>query len=333
MKKKLLILGAALTLLLTLSACRGETVTKTMDSLNQPETPASAAEPLPAEPAAEGGETEWSLNPAEVTDDFAADTLIRLPEVALSGLGFTFDSPRDLSSQQLYLLFQAWSEPAELDACYDAADGLYVFDNDTVCRTLDRYLEGYSLNLSECLLYDAGRKAVVTPMAGAFGGNVEVQVERRTFDGNTAVVTALLDGSVRKTYTVAFYDGGYRYVSVTQAEQPQLRPSVGRLLLRGEEREAFAAVTNEEICLWDAPSGGELLAVARFPIALSGAREALDGCDFTDLDEDGNSELTAEFSFDDGSTASLVWFYVDGGLVYNEEFSSLPDEQSAAGTD
>lgn len=61
--------------------------------------------------------------------------------------------------------------------------------------------------------------------------------------------------------------------------------------------------------------------------------EALDGCDFTDLDEDGNSELTAEFSFDDGSTASLVWFYVDGGLVYNEEFSSLPDEQSAAGTD
>ena len=172
-----------------------------------------------------------------------------------------------------------------------------------------------------------------TQMAGAFGGNVEVQVESRTFDGNTAVVTALLDGSVRKTYTVAFYDGGYRYVSVTQAEQPQLRPSVGRLLLRGEEREAFAAVTNEEICLWDAPSGGELLAVARFPIALSGAREALDGCDFTDLDEDGNSELTAEFSFDDGSTASLVWFYVDGGLVYNEEFSSLPDEQSAAGTD
>lgn len=339
MKKKLLILGAALTLLLTLSACRGETVTKTMDSLNQPEqqeqpeTPASAAELLPAEPAAESGETEWALNPAEVTDDFAADTLIRLPEVALSGFGFTFDSPRDLSSQQLYLLFLAWSEPAELDACYDAADGLYVFDNDTVCRTLDRYLEGYSLNLSECLLYDAGRKAVVTPMAGAFGGNVEVQVESRTFDGNTAVVTALLDGSVRKTYTAAFYDGGYRYVSVTQAEQPQLRPSVGRLLLRGEEREAFAAVTNEEICLWDAPSGGELLAVARFPIALSGAREALDGCDFTDLDEDGNSELTAEFSFDDGSTASLVWFYVDGGLVYNEEFSSLPDEQSAAGTD
>ena len=89
-------------------------------------------------------------------------------------------------------------------------------------------------------------------------------------------------------------------------------------------------MTDEEICLWDAASGGTLLAAARFPLALPGVKDALKSCDFTDLDDDGNSELTAEFSFSDGSTASLIWFYADGGLVYNEEFSRLPGEPGAA---
>ena len=334
MKKKIFILGIAL-LLLALCACGRPVATRTTDTLNQPEQPetaALAAEPLPAEPAAESGAAVWALDPAEVTDDFAADTLIRLPELALSGLGFTFDSPRDLTSQQLYLLFLAWTAPEELNDCYDVKDGSYVFSADAVCKTLDRYLEGYSFDISECPLYDGARGAVVTPMAGGFGGNLDVQLESKIFDGNTAVLTALLDGSTRKTYTITFYDGGYRYQSVQLLSQPELRPSVGTILLHGEEKEAFAAVTDEEICLWDSASGGQLLTVARFPITLSGAKDALKGCDFTDLDEDGNSELTAEFSFTDGTTASLVWFYADGGLVYNAEFSRLPGEATAAGT-
>lgn len=198
MKKNLLVLGAALTLLLTLSACGRQTVIRTTDTLDQAEPEASAAEPLPAEPAAGEKETAWSLDPAAVTDDFAADTLIRLPELALSGLGFTFDTPRELTSQQLYLLFLAWSAPETLDACYNAADSSYIFSADLIGQTLDRYLEGYSFDISECPLYDPERGAVITPMAGAFGGNVEVQLESKTFDGNTVVLTALLDGSVRK---------------------------------------------------------------------------------------------------------------------------------------
>ena len=331
MKKMGFILGIAL-MLLALSACGKEIVTKAMEEQpEQPETAASAAEPLPAESAAESKAAVWALDPAEVTDDFAADTLIRLPELALSELGFTFDSPRDLTSQQLYLLFLAWAEPEALNACYRAEDSGYVFSADTICRTLDRYLEGYSFDLSECPLYDAGRGVVVTPMAGGFGGNVDVQLESKTFDGNTAVLTALLDGSTRKAYTVTFYDGGYRYQPVQLLSQPELRPAVGTLLLHGEEKEAFAAVTDEAICLWDSASGGQLLAVARFPVTLSGAKDALKSCGFTDLDGDGSSELTAEFAFADGSTASLVWFYADGGLVYNGEFSRLLGETSAAG--
>ena len=334
MKKKIFILSAALMLLLALSACGSITETNAAnDQPKQQEPAASAAEPLPAAPAAEGKEAVWTLDPAEVTDNFAVDTLIRLPELALSGLGFTFDSPRDLSSQQLYLLFLAWTAPEELNDCYDVKDSSYIFSADAICQTLDRYLAGYSFDISECPLYDAGRGAVVTPMAGGFGGNMDVQLESKTFDGNTAALTALLDGSTRKTYTVTFYDGGYRYQSVQLLSQPELRPGVGTLLLRGEEKEAFAAVTDEELCLWDSASGGLLLAVARFPITLPGAKDALKGCDFTDLDEDGSSELTAEFAFADGSTASLVWFYADGGLVYNAEFSRLPGEAAAAGTE
>ena len=325
MKKNLLVLGAALTLLLTLSACSGNPAAKPAEPPIQQTQPAQPEAEEPQQTPA------WSLDPASVTDAFAADTLIRLPELALSGLGFTFDSPRELTSQQLYLLFQAWAEPETLSACHDAAAGSYIFDADVICRTLDRYLEGYSFEISECPLYDAGQDAVVPPMAGAFGGNVDVQLESKTFDGNTAVLTALLDGSVRKTYTVVFYDGGYRYLSVKQLAQTQLWPSMGTMLLQGEPAEVFAAVTDEEICLWSAASDGQLLAVARFPMALSGAEDALNSCDFTDLDGDGSSELTADFVFADGSTASLVWFYADGGPVYNEEFSRLPGEQNAAG--
>lgn len=161
-------------------------------------------------------------------------------------------------------------------------------------------------------------------MAGGFGGWLDVQLENRAFNGNTLALTALLDGSVRKVYTVTFYDGGYRYQSVRQLSQPEARPCAGTMLLSGEEKTAFAAVTDEELCLWDAASGGQLLAVARFPYALPGAKDALKGCDLTDLDGDGTSDLTAEFSFADGSTVSLLWFYSDGGLVYNAEFSLLP---------
>ena len=257
MKQKIFILGAALMLPLALSACGRPAATRTTDTLEQPEQ-SEAEAPAASEPQ----EPEWTLDPARISDDYAADTL----------------------------------------------------------------------DISECPLYDAGRGVVVTPMAGAFGGDLDVQLESKTFDGDTVVLTALLDGSVRKTYTISFYDGGCRYQSVQLLSQPELRSDVGTLPLRGEEKEAFAAVTEEEICLWDAAGGGQLLAVARFPLTLPGAKDALKSCDFTDLDEDGSSELTAEFAFADGSAASLVWFYADGGLVYNEEFSRLPGEATAAET-
>ena len=73
-------------------------------------------------------------------------------------------------------------------------------------------------------------------MAGGFGGWLDVQLENRAFNGNTLALTALLDGSVRKVYTVTFYDGGYRYQSVRQLSQPEARLCAGTMLLSGEEK-------------------------------------------------------------------------------------------------
>ena len=110
------------------------------------------------------------------------------------------------------------------------------------------------------------------------------------------------------------------------------RTVTGTMLLGGKETTVYLEVSDTEINFWDSTSGGKLLTVAKYPETLAGAAEALKSCDYTDLDEDGNSDLTAEFIFTDGSTASLVWFYADGGLIYNEEFSRLPGDATAAGT-
>lgn len=114
----------------------------------------------------------------------------------------------------------------------------------------------------------------------------------------------------------------------TAAPAPE-RTITYSILLGGKDTTVYLEVSDEEITLWDSASGGQLLAVAKYAQPLSGAAEALQDCDFTDLDEDGNSDLTASFTFQDGSTASLVWFYTDGSLVYNEEFSVLPGDAPA----
>ena len=102
------------------------------------------------------------------------------------------------------------------------------------------------------------------------------------------------------------------------------------VLLDGQETTAYLDVTDEDIQFWDSPSGGTLLAAARYPKALPGAADALESCDLTDLDGDGNSDLSASFRFGtDG--AQLLWFYADGGFAYNEEFSWLPGETPPSG--
>ena len=117
-----------------------------------------------------------------------------------------------------------------------------------------------------------------------------------------------------------------------ETNQPE-RTISATMLRNGAEAAVYLEISDTEINFWDSASGGQLLAVARYPETITDASDTLTGCDYTDLDEDGNSDLTANFTFADGSTASLVWFYTDGGFVYNEEFSMLPGDVPASGNE
>ena len=116
--------------------------------------------------------------------------------------------------------------------------------------------------------------------------------------------------------------------SDASADAPE-RTITYSMLLDGKEQAVYLDVSDEEITLWDSASAGQIIAVAKYAQPMSGAADALQNCDFTDLDEDGNSDLTANFSFTDGATANLIWFYADDGFVYNEEFSVLPGNAPA----
>lgn len=122
----------------------------------------------------------------------------------------------------------------------------------------------------------------------------------------------------------------------TPAEQPQTEtPPVPErtvsyvMLLNGRETTVYPDVSESGIVLWDSASGGQIVAVARYAQPMPGAADAVLDCDFTDLDADGSSELSANFTFADGTSANLLWFYADGGFIYNEEFSILPGDAPA----
>ena len=84
-------------------------------------------------------------------------------------------------------------------------------------------------------------------------------------------------------------------------------------------------VADLELVVEQGPGVGRFGLVAEGDLALFGIEsDDVDVDLVADLDGDGTSDLTAEFSFADGSTVSLLWFYSDGGLVYNAEFSLLP---------
>ena len=63
------------------------------------------------------------------------------------------------------------------------------------------------------------------------------------------------------------------------------------MLLDGTETTVYPEVSDAEIIFWDSAAGGQIAAVAKFAQAMPGAADALQSCDFTDLDGDGNSDL------------------------------------------
>lgn len=101
----------------------------------------------------------------------------------------------------------------------------------------------------------------------------------------------------------------------------------GTMVLEGESIDVCVCVEDEQILFYRDEATQELLAQGDYPIHLENVAESFYACDFEDIDQDGNSDLTVNFAFPDGSQAIFLWFWVDGqGYVLNEEFSQLPGE-------
>ena len=103
----------------------------------------------------------------------------------------------------------------------------------------------------------------------------------------TALVLAL-------ALTACGKDAATKETESAAATKAAERTVTGTLLRDSKEETAYLEVSDTEIELWDTAADGALLGTAKYPQALSGAEAALQSCDWTDLDEDGNSELTAE---------------------------------------
>ena len=121
-----------------------------------------------------------------------------------------------------------------------------------------------------------------------------------------------------------------------QASSGETRGVTGTMLRDGTEIPVYLAVSDTEIAFWDSPSGGDVLAVARYPEPMPGAAAALTDCDHQDLDGDGCLTLELRFRYGErevhSSAASEEW-----GQVYKliakdtieEQILDLQDKKAA----
>lgn len=183
---------------------------------------------------------EWvqqrmTIDPSRLTDENLLSILIG-PEIALVNNGFTFDSPADLSSEKLFMLFLYWSVDSTRDN-YKQADGKYHFTESFVNSVLRYHFRdgSFTFDITQCGNYDASDGTAVIENVSGFGGDRDLRIaDVQVLGGSTVQVTAdfynadpFLDGSggelryARKVYTLDFYYGGVLFQSAQFAALPE----------------------------------------------------------------------------------------------------------------
>lgn len=159
---------------------------------------------------------------SKLAEPFVTSTVLMPAEIA--GAPFTFDTPSDLTDDQLLRLFLMWTDYAELEACQEA-DGMFYFQEPMIRRTLDRYFKEYEFDITQLEEYDAHRQAVVLPLASGFGGGADVRIVDTQVEGNVVTYTVDFHGNLysdgrpgtyvgrRQIYEIEYYLGGWYYLS------------------------------------------------------------------------------------------------------------------------
>lgn len=178
-----------------------------------------------------------TIDPSLLTDENLLSILIG-PEIALVNDGFTFDSPEDLSSEQLFMLFLHWSSDYTYTRDnYKQADGKYHFTESFVNGVLRNHFGdgSFTFDITQCGNYDASDGTAVIENVSGFGGDRDLRIaDVQVLGGSTVQVTAdfynadpFFDNSggelryARKVYTLDFYYGGALFQSARFAALPE----------------------------------------------------------------------------------------------------------------
>ena len=178
-----------------------------------------------------------TIDPSLLTDENLHSILIG-PEIALVNDGFTFDSPEDLSSEQLFMLFLHWSSDYTYTRDnYKQADGKYHFTESFVNSVLRYHFRdgSFTFDITQCGCYDASDGTAVIENVSGFGGDRDLRIaDVQVLGGSTVQVTAdfynadpFFDNSggelryARKVYTLDFYYGGVLFQSAQFAALPE----------------------------------------------------------------------------------------------------------------
>lgn len=170
-----------------------------------------------------------TIDPSLLTDENLHSILIG-PEVALVNDGFTFDSPEDLSSEQLFMLFLHWSSDYTYTRDnYKQADGKYHFTESFVNGVLRNHFGdgSFTFDITQCGCYDASDGTAVIENVSGFGGDRDLRIaDVQVLEGSTVQVTAdfynanpFFDNSggeiryARKVYMLEFYSTGVLFHS------------------------------------------------------------------------------------------------------------------------
>lgn len=185
---------------------------------------------------------EWvqqrmTIDPNLLTDENLKRILLG-PEIALVNDGFTFDSPADLSSEKLFMLFLYWSADYTYTRDnYKQADGKYHFTESFVNGVLRYHFRdgSFTFDITQCGNYDASDGTAVIENVSGFGGDRDLRIaDVQVLEGSTVQVTAdfynadpFLNDSggelryARKVYTLDFYYGGVLFQSARFAPLPE----------------------------------------------------------------------------------------------------------------
>ena len=183
---------------------------------------------------------EWvqqhmTIDPNHLTDENLKRILLD-PEIALVNNGFTFDSPEDLSSEKLFMLFLLWSVDSTRDN-YIQADGKYHFTQDFINGILSHHFRtgSFTFDITQCGNYNASDGTAVIENVSGFGGGPDLRIaDVQVLEGSTVQVTAdfynanpFFDNSggelryARKVYTLEFYNSGALFQSARFAALPE----------------------------------------------------------------------------------------------------------------